>query len=188
MQHMGLLKRMLHYLKGTKDYAITYHARATRDTNIFHGFADAGYANCDDLKSTSAYIFLAAGGTITWRLKKQSVVALSSTEAKYVALSKAGRKACWLRNLCEKLEFPQSMLTTLIGDNLGALAMARNLQFHKRSKHIEMKWHWICNLIECSIVQTESIRDPEQTADALIKALAHLKHKHHTIEMGSASV
>jgi len=66
MQHTGLLKRVLCYLKGTKDYAITYHARATRDTNIFHGFADAGYANCDDLKSTSAYVFLAAGGVITW--------------------------------------------------------------------------------------------------------------------------
>ena len=188
MQHTGLLKRVLHYLKGTKDYAITYRARAARDTNIFHGFTDAGYANCDDLKSTSAYVFLAAGGAITWQSKKQSVVALSSTEAEYVALSEAGHEACWLRNLCKELGFPQSMPTTLIGDNLEALAMAWNLQFHKRSKHIETKWHWIRDLVERGIVQTESVQDPEQTADALTKALACPKHKHHIMEMGLASV
>jgi hypothetical protein len=80
------------------------------------------------------------------------------------------------------------MPTTLIGDNLGALAMAQNLQFHKRSKHIEMKWHWIHDLVERGIVQTESVWDPEQTADALTKALARPKHKCHTMEMGLASV
>ena len=66
MQHMGLLKRVLRYLKGTKDYAIMYQAQATKDTNTFHGFTDTGYANCSDLKSTSGYVFLAAGGVITW--------------------------------------------------------------------------------------------------------------------------
>jgi hypothetical protein len=66
MQHMGMLKRILRYLKGTKDYAITYQTRATGNNNLFHGYTDAGYANHDDLKSTSGYVFLAAGGTITW--------------------------------------------------------------------------------------------------------------------------
>ncbi len=188
MQHTGLLKRVLRYLKGTKNYAITYRARAAKDTNTFHGFADAGYANCDDLKSTSGYVFLAAGGAITWRSKKQTVVALSSTEAEYVALSEAGREACWLRNLSEELGFPQNMPTALIGDNLGALAMARNPQFHKRSKHIATKWHWIHDLIQYGIVRAESCRDPEQTADALTKALARPKHKRHTTEMGLAPV
>ena len=80
------------------------------------------------------------------------------------------------------------MPTTLIGDNLGALAIARNPQFHKRSKHIETKWHWIRNLVERGIVWTESVWDPEQTADALTKALARPKHKRHTMEMGLASI
>jgi hypothetical protein len=74
-------------------------------------------------------------------LKKQTVVALSSTEAEYVALSEAGREACWLRNLSEELRFPQDQPTELKGDNMGAIAMARNPQFHKHSKHIVMKWH-----------------------------------------------
>jgi hypothetical protein len=159
-----------------------------RAHNLFHGFADAGYANCDDLKSTSGYVFLASGGAITWRSKKQSVVALSSTESEYVALSEAGREACWLRNLSEELGFPQNLPTTILGDNLGAMAMARNLQFHKRSKHIATKWHWVRDMTEYGIIRTESVRDPEQTADVLTKALHRPKHKRHTTEMGLSSV
>jgi hypothetical protein len=185
---MGMLKRILRYLKGTKDHTIMYQAQAAQDKNIFHGFADAAYANCDDHKSTSGYVFLAAGGAITWRSKKQTVVALSSTEAEYVALSEAGREACWLRNLSEELGFPQDLPTELKGDNMGAIVMARNPQFHKRSKHIATKWHWIRDLIQYGYIQAESCWDLEQTADALKKALACPKHKRHTIEMGLAPV
>ena len=188
MQHMGMLKRILHYLKGTKDHTITYRAQAAQDKNIFHGFADAAHANCDDHKSTSGYVFLAAGGAITWRSKKQTVVALSSTEAKYIALSEARHEACWLRNLSEELGFPQDLPTELKGDNMGAIAMAWNPQFHKRSKHIATKWHWICDLIQYRYVRAESCRDPEQTTDTLMKALTRPKHKCHTIEMGLAPV
>ena len=109
-------------------------------------------------------------------------------EAEYVALSKAGHEACWLRNLSEELGFPQDMPTALIGDNLGALAMAWNPQFHKHSKHIATKWHWIHDLIQYGIIQAKSCRDPEQTADTLTKALACPKHKQHAIEMGLTPV
>jgi hypothetical protein len=75
--------------------------------NLFHGYADAAYANTDDLKYMTGYVFLAGGGTIMWKSKKQTVIALSSTEAEYVALSKAGCQAIWLRNLYGKLRYPQ---------------------------------------------------------------------------------
>ena len=68
---------------------------------------DAAYANTDDYKSTSRYVFLVAGGAITWKSKKQTIIALSSTEAEYVALSEAGREACWLRNLYEEIGYIQ---------------------------------------------------------------------------------
>ncbi len=64
-------------------------------------------------------------------------------EAEYVALSEAGREACWLRNLYEELGFLESEPTEIRGDNMGAILMARNPQFHKQSKHIATKWHWI---------------------------------------------
>jgi hypothetical protein len=115
-------------------------------------------------------------------------VALSSTEAEYVALSEARCEACWLRNLSEELGFPQDQPTELKGDNMGAIAMVRNPQFHKHSKHIATKWHWIHDLIQHGIVWAESCWDPEQTADMLTKALARPKHKWHTSEMGLATV
>jgi len=138
-----MLKRVLHYLQGIKEYRITYQSQTPQDNNLFYSFADAAYANTDDYKSTLGHVFLAAGGVITWCSKKQTVIALSSTEAEYVALSKAGREACWLRSLCKELGFPQSKPTEIRGDNIEAILMVRNPQFHKQSRHITTKWHWI---------------------------------------------
>ena len=143
LQHIGTLKRVLHYLQGTKEYGITYQSQTPQGRNLFYGFANAAYANTNDYKSTSGQVFLAVGGAITWCSKKQTVITLSSTEAEYVALSEAGREACWLRNLCEELGFLQSKPTEIRGYNMGAISMAQNPQFHKRSKHIATKWHWI---------------------------------------------
>jgi hypothetical protein len=128
------------------------------------------------------------GGAITWGSRKQTTVALSSTEAEYVALSEARQEACWLRNLFEELRFPQPRPTVIKGDNDGSIAMAKNLQFHKRSKHIATRWHWIRDAVENEIIDVETCRDPEQTADVLTKALARPKHHRHMMEMGVSPV
>jgi hypothetical protein len=74
---------------------ITYSKTAVNpDNNIFHGFVDAAFANHDDHKSTSGYVFLAAGGAITWKSKKQTTIALFTTQAEYVALYEAVHEAC----------------------------------------------------------------------------------------------
>ena len=98
LQHHTALKRILQYLSGTRSYGITYKAVEDRP-DFFHGYANAAYANADDYKLTSGYVFLAGEGAITWSLKKQISTASSSTHAEYVALSEASREACWLRNL-----------------------------------------------------------------------------------------
>ena len=118
--------------------------------------------------------------------RKQSTITLSSTEAEYVALSEAGREASWLRSLYEELGFPQYNPTIIFGDNEGSMAMARNPQFHKKSKHIAHKWHWIREAIDQEVIRLESCRDPDQMADALTKALVCPKHKKHVTEMGLA--
>ena len=205
LQHTTALKRILRYLAGTKDYGITYRKSPdsegnafhgysdamyqkspNNESNTFHGYSDAAYANTDDYKSTSGYVFLAGGGAITWRSKKQTTIALSSTEAEYVALSEAGREACWLRNLYDEIGYKQPKLTLIRGDNDGSIAMARNAQFHKCSKHIATRWHWIRDLVEEEVINIESCRDPEQTADVLMKALPKPKHMKHVGEMGLA--
>ena len=88
MQHVPALKHVLRYLSGTKSYGITY-GDILGHPNYFHGYADASFGNADGCKSTTGYVFKMAGGAITWYLKKQLVMALSSTEAEYIALSEA---------------------------------------------------------------------------------------------------
>jgi hypothetical protein len=174
---------VLRYLAGTKDLGITYKAGKESDP-IFHGYADAAYANADDHKSTSGYVFLSGGGAITWRSKKQTMIAMSSMEAKYVALSEAGCKACWLKNLYKELGVQIDTPINIKGDNKGSLAMAKKPQFPKQAKHIMIHWHWVRNLVKDKIINVESCRDPEHRADILTKALACPKHKNHVIGMG----
>ena len=78
LQHTMAVKRILWYLAGTQDQGIIYSKLSTTvDNNIFYGFADATFSNHDNLKSTSGYVFLASGGAITWKSKKQPTIALS---------------------------------------------------------------------------------------------------------------
>ena len=179
----------LRYLAGTKSYGITYSTSpgSTAIPNIFSGYADAAFANQDNCKSTSGYVFIASGGAITWRSKKQTTVALSSTEAKYIALAEAAHEACWLRHLYNELGYPQKLPTLIRGDNNGSIAMAKNPQFHQRSKHMAIRWHLIRDLIKDNILNIEECRDPEQTADVLTKPLTCFKHHKHITEMGIAS-
>ena len=187
LQHFTAVKRILRYLAGTQDHGITYSKSYINiDNNNFYGFADAAFANHDDLKSTTGYVFLASGGAITWKSKKQTTIALSSTEAEYVALSEAAREACWLRNLYDEIGYPQESPIIIKGDNDGSIAMARNQQFHNRSKHIAIRWHWVRDLVEQQLINIETCRDPQQTADVLTKALPRPKHNQHSSEMGLA--
>jgi hypothetical protein len=100
LQHFAAVKRILRYLAGTQDHGITYSKLAENEcNNSFYGYADAAFANHDDMKSTSGYVFLASGGAVTWKSKKQTTIALSSTEAEYVALLLGSRVessvVCW---------------------------------------------------------------------------------------------
>jgi hypothetical protein len=185
LQYVGALKQILKYLAGTCNHRITY-SKIQLSGNLFHGYADTTYANINDCKSTSGYVYIMAGGAIMWRSKKQTTVTLSSTEAEYIALSEAERKACWLRNLFEELGFLQLAPTLLKGDNNGSIAMACNPQFHKRAKHIKIRWHWVRDLTQNGILHIRGCRDPEQTADVLTKGLPRAKHIKHITEMGLA--
>ena len=130
---------------------------------------------------------MAAGGAITWKSKKQTTISVSSTQAKYVALSEAAREACWLKSLYGELGHSQQFPIIIKGNNDGSIAMAKNPQFHSRSKHVAIRWHWVRELVERGEVTIESCRNPQQTADILTKALPRPKHRQHAIEMGLTS-
>jgi hypothetical protein len=193
LQHYTAAKRVLRYVKGTKQYGITYRRNPTRhvgpsDSNLLYGFSDAAFANADDRRSISGYVFLVGGGAITWGSKKQTTVALSSTEAEYVALSEASREAMWLRHLYGELGFIQKEPILLLGDNDGSIAMAKNPQFHKRTKHVDIRWHWIRELVNDGLISISDCRDPQQTADILTKQVPRIKFNKHVGELGLSFV
>ena len=169
-------------------HGIVYKA-LHQEPSFFFEYTDASYGNADNCRSISRYVFLARDGAITWCLRKQTTIVLSLTEAEYMALSEAAREACWLRSLYSKLGLLQEEVPTLIwGDNKGSIAMVKNPQFHKRSKHIVIHWHWVHNLVQEGKIYVDSCRDPEQTADVLMKALPRPKHQKHASNMGLVSV
>jgi Reverse transcriptase (RNA-dependent DNA polymerase) len=192
-EHYSAAKRVLRYIKGTKTYGITYRAGSTRhvgplDTNLFYGFSDAAFANADDNRSISGYVFLSNGGAITWGSKKQTTIALSSTEAEYVALSEASREAIWLRYLYGELGFIQKEPILLLGDNDGSIAMAKNPEFHKRTKHVDIRWHWVRELVRDGLINIVDCRDPQQTADILTKQPLRPKYVRHVAELGLSPI
>jgi hypothetical protein len=191
--HYSAAKRVLRYLKGTRNLGITYHAHSTRslgppDSNTYYGFSDAAFANADDRKSISGYVFLSNGGAITWGSKKQTTIALSSTEAEYVALSEASREATWLRHLYGELGFIQREPILLLGDNDGSIAMAKNPQFHRRTKHVDIRWHWVRELVNDGLINITDCRDPDQTADIMTKQIPRPKFARHVTELGLSAL
>ena len=152
--------------------------------DLFYGYTATVFANMEDMKSIIGYVYLVAGGAVTWRSKKQVIIVLLSTEAEYITLLEAAREACWLRNIYDELGFTQLFLMILKGDNDGSISMAENPQFHQRSKHIVICYHWIWELVKDNHIVIESCHNPEQTADVLMKVLPRAKFTWHREEIG----
>jgi len=107
-------------------------------------FCDANCAkDLPNHRSTSGYVFMLAGGPMTWKSKKQASVALSTTEAKYYVVGIACQEAIWLKQLCQELGMKLDEPINMYTDNMGAVALSDNPVFHNQSKHIDIKWHFI---------------------------------------------
>ena len=185
MSHWMAAKRILRYLSGTRNHGITYRAKETdnNETNLL-GYSDASYANNNDLTSVSGYVFLMNEGAITWGSKKQNDVSLSTTESEYIALAEAAREATWLRNLLKDLGFAQPKPTVIFGDNSGSLAIAKNPQYHKRTKHFDIRHHYIRQKVRENEIEVTYCPTSEMTADIFTKPLPKPKHQKHHKELG----
>ncbi|KAF8625760.1 hypothetical protein AX15_005213 [Amanita polypyramis BW_CC] len=184
LEHWSAAKRILRYLAGTRYEGITYFPAIENDSQpIVIGFADASFASHEDMTSITGYVFTAAGGAITWASKKQKSVTLSTTEAEYVCLADATREASWLQNLYRELGREISP-TKIYGDNQSALAIAKNLQYHKRTKHFNIKHHYIRKKINDNSIVVEYCPMEDMTADIFTKPLAKAKFQKHKNELG----
>ena len=112
-----------------------------------------------------------AGGPISWLSKKQAIVALSTSEAEYVALCIATQEAAWLRRLLADLKVLTSEPTLLMEDNQGAIAIAKNPTAHARTKHIDIRYHYVREAVQGGVVDVRYCPTDQMIADLLTKPL-----------------
>jgi len=165
-QHLAAAKRVLRYLKGTATLALTYGG----DKGIT-GYSDADYAeDVPTRRSTTGYIFTMHGAAVSWTSKRQGSVALSTTEAEYVAGAMAAREAVWVRRLLKDLTGTEEPLDMRI-DNQSALALMRNDTSSQRTKHIDVAFHFVREKVADKVLVPTYIPTGEMVADMLTKAL-----------------
>ena len=168
INHWKAVKRIFRYLKGTINYELTYIKQ--NDIKL-EGFADADWAgDIDSRRSTSGYIFK-MNGIISWKSSKQSCIALSTVEAEYVSLGEAAKEAKWLIKLLNQIKVKIELPITIFEDNQGTIKLAENPVFHKRTKHIDTRIHFVRNLIENNIINVEYCPTKDMVADILTKSL-----------------
>jgi hypothetical protein len=182
--HANAAKRVLRYLKGTANKGLIYGSKKT-----FAGYSDADFAgDTDDRRSTGGYVFLLYGGAISWKAKKQALPALSTVEAEYIAGAETTKEAIWLTRLLHAdLGLQLQPTPTLIHfDNQGAMALASKGSMQCRTKHIDVKWHFIRAYVENKTIKLAYLPTANMVADILTKGLAKERHQQHMEAMGMA--
>uniref|UniRef100_A0A2N9FN54 Integrase catalytic domain-containing protein n=1 Tax=Fagus sylvatica TaxID=28930 RepID=A0A2N9FN54_FAGSY len=144
-EHWNAVKWIFRYLKGTAEHGILFSRQP--GTNSVVGYVDADYAGeVDDRRSTTGYVFTLSGGPICWKSTLQSIVAMSTTEAEYMAVAEAAKEALWLKGLVKELGLNQGGVQ-MHCDSQSAIYLAKNQVYHARTKHIDVRFHKIRELI-----------------------------------------
>nr|GEW91076.1 zinc finger, CCHC-type [Tanacetum cinerariifolium] len=172
-QHMKAIKQVLRYVKGTKDYGITYKHNGG---NIIQGFNDSSYGvNTQEGKGTTGIIFYYGDSPISWSTQKQATVALSSCESVFITATTAATQALWLKRLLSRLTHTEEEKITIMVDNKSTIALIKNPVFHRRIKHIDTEYHFIRECVKRDNIQVEFVSEEHQKADILTKALPKIK-------------
>ena len=182
VQHMEAVARILRYLKGTNDKGVFYGKNGHTD---IVAYTDADWAgDRDSRKSTSGYFTLVGGNLVTWKSKKQKVVALSSAEAEFRGVAKGITEILWLKKLLCELGFPPTETCKLFCDNKAAISISENPVQHDRTKHVEIDRHFIKEKLEKQIISLPHVKSEDQLADILTKGVTTECFKATLIKLG----
>ena len=179
VEHFNAGKRVLRYLQHTK--SLRLFSPSTSNSTLV-GETDADWSgDVNDRRSTTGYFFKLgdSGGSVSWQVKKQPTVSLSSCEAEYQGLAAAVQEAIFLRGLLRELGYEQFEPTTIGEDNQSCIKLATNPVLHKRSKHIDTKYHFIRERVDDNSIKLIYTPTDEMAADLLTKALPQQKVEQH---------
>jgi hypothetical protein len=187
--HWTAVKRIFRYLKHTKNFSLTYGGDdedvQNTDLNIF---CDADWGNDSaDRKSISGFVITMAGGAVSWSSKKQQTVALSTAEAEYVSATHVTKQVLWHRSLFTELDFPLPSTSTIFTDNQAAISISHHPEFHARTKHIDISYHFLRDLIAHGTINTIYVNTHENLADLFTKGLPRELHEDFTKRIGVLS-
>ena len=181
---MSAAERILRYLAGTKDVALIFgsrnggaaagdsRGRATQQTVEVCAYADADWANCKETRrSITGWVAKLNGDPVSWASKKQRTVALSTCEAELYAEAAAIQEVLWLRGVCGELGLHSQTGSIVYGDNQSAIAVSENGVKGERTKHVDIKYHFITETVEQGSVKLKWIPSKEQQADIFTKTL-----------------
>ncbi|KAK9050872.1 hypothetical protein SSX86_030160 [Deinandra increscens subsp. villosa] len=171
--HWEAVKWLLRYLKGTSKMALCFKGKDV----VLKGYADADLGGCkQSYKSTTGYVFTVGGTAISWMSRLQKSVALSTTEAEYMAVAEAAKELIWLKNFLDELGKKQTDCS-LFCDNQSAIHLAKNPVFHGKTKHIQLRYHFVRDLISEDVLKLNKIKGTKNPADMLTKVVTLEKLK-----------
>jgi hypothetical protein len=170
LEHWIAVKRIFRYLQGTLQFKLRFEGLSSQDVV---GYCDADWAgDLEDKRSTTRFVFMMEGGATSWSSKRQPTIALSTTEAEYMASSQATKEAIWMTKLMKELGYMKEKKAMVIQcDNQGAISLTKNPTQHARTKHIDVQHHFVRERVENGKVTFEYYSTEEMVADVLTKAL-----------------
>ncbi|KAI8436415.1 hypothetical protein MSG28_010011 [Choristoneura fumiferana] len=169
--HWNAILKIFKYLIETKEYGL-YYSQSSQPAEVT-GYSDADYANdLDTRRSVTGYVFIKNGAAVTWSSQRQQTVALSTTEAEFMAACAATKEAMWIRQLlCDIGDYKQDTMCLHL-DNQSAISVIKNVNFHKRCKHIDIKYHFVKEKFHQKIIDLKAVSSENQFADIFTKALS----------------
>jgi hypothetical protein len=170
IMHMQAVKKIIRYLKGTTDFELVYTLGEEQEVLAGYSDSDIG-ADLGGRRSTSSMAFYLNESLVTWCSQNQKTVDLSSYEVEFMAAIAVAMQALWLRNMFSKLTATKPLVVPLYVDNNSTISLMKNLVFHGRSKHTDIKYHFIRQCVERGLIMVRRIGTNEQRADSLTKAL-----------------
>jgi hypothetical protein len=170
--HMAAAKRVLRYVKGTTSLGVFYRRSVENSEDDLKVYTDSDYAgNVEDRRSTAGYVFFLSEGAVAWSSRKQPVVTLSTTEAEYVAAAACACHSIWMKRVLNSLGFSSYKCVKIFCDNSSTIKLSKNPIFHGRTKHIDVKFHFLRDLVKEGAVELIHCETREQVADILTKPL-----------------